>query len=279
MRLRSVLVVSWLALTASCSVSEPPTEFELQSVEDAVRVAIEAQNERDVDTFLEYWTDKGLSEYDVGSRADLQGGRVQNFGTERILIQRFLNTRIVGDNATTTVDAVRGMHQNAAPVSRVAFGLVEREGTWLIDGFRFIGGAPAPEGTDVIDVDGREYSFRLEKDEVERRVAFKFRNMGKEPHEITLIKGPDDVTLDRAKEDLKDFDGDVEKLPEGYQADHVAFAEPGASIDTTFSRPLPAGAYVLACYIPQGGFNDEGEPDPGAKSHFELGMAAILGVG
>ncbi|MGH2760340.1 MAG: hypothetical protein ACRDKJ_12360 [Actinomycetota bacterium] len=278
MRSRSLVVVLLLALTASCNASKPPTEFELQSVEDAVRVAIETQNERDVDTFLEFWTDKGLSEYDVGSRADLQSGKVAGFGRERIIIQRFLNTRIVGDNATTTVDAVRGMHQNAAPVSRVAFGLVEREGVWLIDGFKFIGGAPPSEGTDVIDIEGREYSFRLEKDEVVRRVAFKFVNEGKEPHEITLIKGPDDMTLDRARQDLEDFDGDPEKIPEGYQADHVAFADPGATINATFSRPLPAGAYVLACYIPKGGFDDQGGSDADAESHFELGMAAILGV-
>lgn len=275
--MRVIIAVLLIAMTA-CNADPPATEFELQAVEDAVRVAIEAQNERDVDTFLEYWTDKGLSEYDVGSRADLLGGRVANFGREEILIQRFSNTRIVGDHATTTVDAVRGMHQNAAPVSRVAFGLVEQQGGWLIDGFRFIGGTPAPEGTTVIDIEGREYSYELDEDEVPRRVAFKFANTGKEPHEISLIKGPDDVTLERATEDLKDYDGDPTKVPEGYQVDHVAFAEPGQSINATFSRPLPAGAYVLACYIPKGGFDAEGESDPDAPSHFDEGMAAILGV-
>ncbi len=279
MRFRPLVGVLMLSLTASCiNTSEPPTEFELQSVEDAVRVAIEAQNERDVDTFLEYWTDKGLTEYDVGSRTDLKAGKIANFGGEVILIQRFSRTRIAGDNAMTTVDAVRGRHQNAAPVSRVAFALVEREGTWLIDGFKFVGGTPAPEGTDVIDIAGREYSYKLEKDEAQQRVAFRFSNEGKEPHEISLIKGPDDVTLDRAQEELKDFDGDPEKVPEGYEVDHVAFADPGATISATFSRPLPRGAYVLACYIPKGGFNEEGASDPEAPSHFELGMAAILGV-
>lgn len=275
--MRLLVTLLLVALTA-CNADPPATELELQAVEDAVRVAIEAQNERDVDTFLEYWTDKGLSEYDVGSRADLKGGRVADFGREEILIQRFSNTRIVGEHATTTVDAVRGRHRNAAPVSRVAFGLVEQEGGWLIDGFRFIGGTPAPEGTTVIDVDGREYSYELERGEVPRRVAFKFRNRGKEPHEISLIKGPDDLTLERAREDLRDFDGDPSNVPEGYEIDHVAFAEPGQSIDTTFSRPLPAGAYVLACYIPKGGFDDEGESDPDAPSHFDEGMGAILGV-
>lgn len=278
MRLLSLVGVLVLALAASCNESDPPTQFELQSVEDSVRVAVEAENERDVDTFLEYWTDKGLSEYDVGSRADLKAGKVANFGRERILIQRFTRTRIVGENAMTTVDAVRGMHQNAAPVSRVAFALVRREGTWLIDGFKFVGGTPAPEGTEVIDIEGGEYSYELEEDEVPRRVAFKFRNAGQEPHEISLIKGPDDVTLDRAKEELTEFDGDPENVPDGYELDHVAFADPGATINATFSRPLPSGVYVLACYIPKGGFDEEGESDPEAQSHFELGMVAILGV-
>jgi hypothetical protein len=278
MRLLSLAGALMLALVASCDMSEPPTEFELQSVEDAVRVAVEAENERDVDTFLEYWTDKGLSEYDVGSRADLKAGKIATFGRERILIQRFSSTRIDGGNATTTVDAVRGMHRNAAPVGRVRFALVEREGVWLINGFKFVGGTPAPRGTEVIDIEGREYSFDLEEDEVNERVAFRFLNKGKEHHEITLLKGPDDVTLDRAKEDLNDFDGDPENVPEGYQADHVAFADPGTTINTTFSRPLPGGAYVLACYIPKGGFNEQGESDPDAESHFELGMVAILGV-
>jgi hypothetical protein len=280
MRLRSLIAaLTFVGLATSCQGAEPASEFELQEVEDSVRVALEAENEKDVDTFLDYWTDEGLAQYDVGSRADLQAGRVASFGDQPILISEFTNTKIVGDNSTTTVDAVQGEHRVAWPLSRVRFTLVKRDSGWLINGFKFIGGTPPPDGTDVIDIEARDYEFRLEQDEVSRRVAFEFSNTGKEAHEITMFKGPDDVTLDRAREDLKDVQGhELDKAPEGYEADHVAFAEPDQSINATFARPFARGAYVLACYIPRGGFNEQGESDPDAQTHFELGMVAILGV-
>ena len=280
MRLRSLIAaLTIIGLATSCLGAEPASDVELQEVEDAVRVAVEAENERDVDTFLDYWTDEGLAEYEVGSRADLQAGRVASFGDQPILISEFTNTNIIGENGTTTVDAVQGEHRVAWPLSRVRFTLVNRDGGWLINGFKFIGGTPPPEGAEVIDIEAREYAFELERDEVTRRVAFEFSNVGKEPHEVTMFKGPDDVTLDRAREDLKDVQGhELDKAPEGYEGDHVAFAEPDQTINATLARPLPRGAYVLACYIPTGGFDEQGESDPDAQTHFELGMVAILRV-
>ena len=60
---------------------------------------------------------------------------------------------------------------------------------------------------------------------------------------------------------------------------HIGFAEvdqPAA--DITFADPLEPGTYVLACYIPQGGFGDEGPVNPDGRPHIQLGMIHLLTV-
>ncbi len=276
------LILSLALLTASCAGtgSDLVDERTKQAVEDVVRVSLGAENDKDVDKFLELWTDEGLSEYDVGTRAELKAGKESNFGADPVDIVRFSGTSVRGGKATTTVDTVVGRHLVAFPLTRVRFELIERENVgWMLNGFQFIGGAPPTGETDIVDIQGREYAFVLDRDEVPGEIAFKFSNEGKEPHEITIFKGPDDLTVDRAREELKDVSGhDLKGIPDGYRADHLSFAEPGKSVDVSFDRPLPRGLYVLACYIPQGGFDEHGESHVGAKSHFELGMVKLLGV-
>lgn len=279
MRLLAVIVAVLVAAASACaSPREQASELDVQLVEDAVRVAVAAENEGDVETFLEYWTDEGLEEYDVGSREEVESGRVE-IGAERVTIVEFTDTSVGGDEATTTVDVIAGFHPLAAPVSRVRFELVEREGAWLLNGFEFLGGIPAPEGTTVVDIEAREYAYALGRDEVPGELAFRFSNVGAEAHEITLLRGPDDVTIEQATEVLQGVEGDdLSGVPEGYVADGVAFAQPNETVNVTFRRDLDPGPYVLACFLPEGGLGEEGEADPDARTHLQLGMVEILGV-
>lgn len=250
-----------------------------QQVEQAIRDSIEAENEKDVDAFLALWTDKGLKDYDVGSREDLKAGKSENFGREKINIVALQETEVEGKKAQSTVDAEVGEPKFAQTIERVKMALINRDGKWLIDGFQFLGGPPAAAGTASIDVDGTEYAFALSAAEISGKFAMRFKNSGKEPHEITMFKGPDGVSLAAAKAALEKVDGqNMENVPAGYQAEHVSFAEPGKTSNVAFSGPLPAGTYFLACYIPEGGFNENGPVNPNGKPHIALGMISMLKV-
>lgn len=284
MRLIAALaVVVLLASCASDGVEEQTAvTADENAVEAVVRASIESENDKDVDDFLALWTDEGLKEYDVGTRADLEGGKTENFGGDPVEIHEFAETTVNGDRATTTVDVTPVESQAVTPVNRVKFELVLQADDWLLNGFEFVGGAPPAEGAEVVDVKAREYEFELEETEVSSTVAFKFSNEGEEPHEITLFKGPRDLDIETAAEALKDVDGsELNNVPPGYRVDHIAFAEPGKSTDVSFAEELGPGTYVLACYIPEGGFPEDGEEhghDSDARTHFELGMRALLTV-
>lgn len=285
--MRKVIAVLSLLVLASCASdgdgsAEPATEKD--AVEAAVRASIEAENKKDSEAFLALWTDEGLKEYDVGSREELEAAAHDHegspLGEDPAEIDRFADITVTGSEATATVDAKRIESQAVAPLFRLRFELIKRQDEWLLNGFEFLGGPPPDEGTAEVEIRAQEYAFVLEEGEVPGEVAFTFRNAGKEPHEITLFKGPDDLDIEQAAEDLADVDGsELDNVPDGYQVDHIGFAEPGQSSTVSFAEPMPAGTYVLACYIPQGGFTEEGEPtSPDAKSHFELGMRALLSV-
>ena len=286
--MRKILAVASVVLLASCAsdsgggLAEPATDSD--AVEATVRASFTAEASKDTPTFLELWTDEGLKEYDVGSREELEmaaheHGEGGNLGEDPAEIHRFGDITVKGSSATAIVDAKRIESQAVSPLFRLKYELVKRQGEWLMNGFEYLGGPPAAEGTAVVDIEAKEYAFVLEEGEVPGEIAFTFRNVGKEQHEITLFKGPDDLDIEQAADDLANVDGsELDNVPDGYKVDHIAFAEAGDSEDVAFAEPMPAGTYVLACYIPQGGFPESGDPDPNAKPHFQLGMRALLSV-
>jgi len=245
-----------------------------QAIEQTVRDSFEAENARDVRAFAALWTNEGLEQYDVGTREDLEAGRNPDFGREQVTIIDFAETEADGDEGSTTVDVISGASDVAKPVFRVRFAAIERDGRWLLNGFEFVGSPPAPEGTEILEIGAIDYAFVLDRKEVPGEVAFSFSNTGQEAHEIALFKGPDGTDIGTAKAALENLDGsELDNVPEGYRVDHVAFADARSNTDITFAEPLPAGDYFLVCYIPQGGFTEEGEPvNPEGTPHVQLGM-------
>ncbi|HYZ93968.1 MAG TPA: hypothetical protein VFA34_16470 [Actinomycetota bacterium] len=251
-------------------------------VEDAVRASFRAENAKDIDAFLALWTDKGLESYDVGSRKELRDPKSEQhkgFGSEKARIMDVVTTTVREGRGTLVLDAalVGGFAQT---LYRLQYTLKEEAGDWLIDGFEFKGSPPPKEGTSVVDTTAVEYGFVLSEATTDADFALKFMNKGKEQHELTLFKGPDATDLATAKKDLENIDGEtLEPVPEGYSADHLSFADPGQTQNVSFARPFTPGTYFLACYMPQGGLRDNGEPiNPNGKPHIQLGMINVLTV-
>ncbi|HUQ40507.1 MAG TPA: hypothetical protein VM030_10165 [Acidimicrobiales bacterium] len=288
-RVLLAVVLSLLLLVGACGKDDPTTEAgpddsapaaDRAAVEKAVRDSLKAENAKDAKAFLALWTDKGLESYDVGSRADLEAGKAEGFGEEPIELLKFTKTEVTGTTARTTAQAMREENQVAKPLFQATFSLLKKGEQWLLDGFEYQGGPPPSRGEQVVAVKAQEYGFAMET-ELPGNVAFTFTNAGKEQHEMTLFKAPGPVSIGDAKKALENVDGSgemVDDLPAGYAADHITFAEAGQTQNVTFAEPLAAGTYVVACYIPQGGFGENGPVDPDGKPHIQLGMINVLTV-
>lgn len=281
-----VALLTTLVLT-SCAGGDDSTEEstagsgdESAEVQDVVRRSIEAENAKDSAAFAALWTDKGLEEYDVGTREELESGVPEWFGQETLNVVEFVQIDAEGGEGSATLDVVGEQKTIAKPVFRVRYDAVESDGQWLMDGFEFLGSPPPADGTPVVNIEAVEYAFNLDKTEAPGDLAFRFANTGEEPHEISFFKGPDGTDVATAQSDLEDVDGEeLEDIPTGYQVDHIAFAMPGDEVDLTFAEPLAPGDYFLVCYLPAGGLGDEGESvDPDAEPHVKLGMISKLTV-
>lgn len=248
-------------------------------VEQTVQASIDAENAKDVDKFLALWTDKGLEGYDAGTRAELKSGEAEGFGENDVEVLKFADTKVDGAKASTVVDVAPTEFKAAKALFRATFALVKKGDAWLIDGFDFKGSPPAPDGATVIDIKAQDYAFAMDTTSAPGDVAFTFENVGKEQHELTFFKGPDGVGLAAAKAALENVDGsELKDLPAGYTADHLSFADIGDKMDVTFAEDLKAGTYILACYIPEGGFGDEGPVNPEGTPHIKLGMINLLTI-
>ena len=124
---------------------------------------------------------------------------------------------------------------------------------------------PDIEITGTDDGSGNSYMFQTPASVEAGEVNIRFANAGTEIHEVSLLRVPDDTTIDQL---LGVFTEEVPPPP-GFEAvgfGGVQAIMPGASQTATLD--LERGTYVLLCGIP----NPEGIP------RAFLGMAALLNV-
>lgn len=247
-------------------------------VEQVVRKSLEAENDKDGDAFVELFTDKGLEEYDSGTREEITSGKSENFGQEQLEIIEQSGTKVTGTKATTDIHVAPAEFEVAQVLYLATFSLIKKGDEWLIDGFEFKG-SPAPEDdTAVVDVKAQEYAFAVSDAEGPGDVAFAFQNVGKEQHELVVVKGPDGTDVTEAKAALENVDGQSLEFPDGYAGDHASFVDLGQKVDVTFGKALEKGTYFMVCFIPEGGFGDEGPVNPEGKPHVQLGMISPFTV-
>ena len=285
MRIRAVVVMSILTAStfsgnAMAATTSSSTAADAASFLNVLKAGAKAENAKDAKTFLKLWTDKGLSEYDVGSRSDIAAGKSDNFGAEPATVLNYGKPVITAKTATVDIQVAVGAGTFAQPVYLVTFKGLKQNGKWLLNGFEFKGSPPPPAGTDIVQVTAVNYAFSLNKTTAKRNLGFHLVNKTTEAHEITFFKTPTGVTLAQALTALENVDGrELKPIPAGYQVNHIGFAEPGQTNDITFAAPLAPGDYAIVCYIPKGGMDDHGDPkDPKAVPHVKLGMITLLHV-
>lgn len=284
MRVRSVVVMLCaVGLLSSCSTkttlvrdSDTPLTADQKAIEAIIRADLKAENGKDGKAFVALWTDKGLRTYDQGSREEILRGK-HNLGQDQITVVAMAPAKITGAAATITVDARTGENPVALPIFRVSFGLIKTAQAWLLDDFKFLGSPPAGDAK-LVEIKAIDYAFDM-PESLPKHVAFTFKNTGKEQHEISLYRSDKRVNAEDAKAALEKVDGgDLKDIPAGYKVQHLSFAQAGESLPITFAEPLKAGTYIFTCYIPQGGFGDNGPVNPNGKPHIQLGMIKVVEV-
>lgn len=93
-----------------------------------VKASVKAENAKDTTTFLKLWTDKGLAEYDVGSRADVAAGKSDNFGAEPARVLKYGTPTITGNTATVELQVLVGERTFAQPLYLIALKGLKRNG-------------------------------------------------------------------------------------------------------------------------------------------------------
>jgi hypothetical protein len=250
---------------------------EARAVEATVRRSIQAENAGDVRTFLSLWTDKGLRSYDAGSREDIESGR-SPLGVDETDVRRFDSVKVDGDEAQAIVDT-----RVELGLYRSRFDLVRRDGGWRLDGFRFLGPAPAPAGTKVVPVKAVEYGYDVDRTALAGGdVAIQFVNAGQEQHEVSILSLPPDVTVAEILLALGGQRGrDFTELPQGYRMlGHLAYGSAGQTGTYALAEKLAPGRYAFVCFLPVGGVDDLGNARVrDAESHVARGMLADFTVG
>ena len=208
MKIRAVVVMS--VLTAStfsgntmAATTSSSTAADAASFLNVLKASAKAEDAKDANTFLKLWTDKGLSEYDVGSRSDIAAGKSDNFGADPATVLNYGKPVITAKTATVDIQATIGASTFAQPIFLVTFKGLKQNGKWLLNGFEFKGSPPTPVGTDVVEVTALNYAFSLNKATAKRNLGFHFVNKTTEAHEMTFFKTPTGVTLAQAKTALE----------------------------------------------------------------------------
>lgn len=241
--MRALALALATIVAGGCAWSEPEEREQAAHVQEAVRNTVAAYNRKDVERYLDGWTDRGftrtfgVSKHEADHVPPSLNG-LQSFEESRARIGRFSRTSVTRTAARTTVTLTE-----LYVLRTLRLSLVREQGRWRLDE---VADVAAPPSADAVEVDLTEYAIRADAT-APRTTTLEVRNRGRLPHELLLLRlrpsGRDDSL------------GRIERI------------EPGTT-KTLVTRGLPAGRYALVCNLPSA----DGSP------HSSLGMRALLAI-
>lgn len=116
-----------------------------------------------------------------------------------------------------------------------------------------------------IHVDAADFSYKVAEPVHAGWVRVKLTNSGQEAHHIQFLRLNDGVTIDQFKEAIKQGEGPALALTK--QVGGVGAVAPGIAAEAILN--LPAGEYVIMCFVPSPGDH---------TAHFVKGMLQSLTV-
>jgi hypothetical protein len=257
-------VISSLALLGNGNKAVAQDSGLEAGVTATVRAAVDAYNRRDFGAFISYWTDKGFMEEIEFTKAE--AATDEEFFGDQIVLRAVRDITATSTGATAIVELEFGLGVEA---NKFTFILVD--GRWRIDGST-AASAAIPPGTNLVDMKLQEYAFVYDKNAVVGgNIAFKAQNVGREDHEIVVVKVDASLAAaDFLETIMSEGEGEEEGGPPPFEDfGFLGVFKPGDSGTAAFSRTLGAGKYFLVCFLEA----------PDGLPHIAKGMISEFTVG
>jgi hypothetical protein len=227
----------------------------LTEAQDVIRTMTDRYNAKDMQGYLDFYTDKGLDSRYHLTREEATTILADFIGTPPVTIFRFGNSKVT-DNTTE----VHVLTFSGKVASEDVFSLVQDAGVWKVDRYgRFA--AASPKGRPMISVSMKEFGFDFDTSLIkDGNVSFKIKDDGQQRHEVILDKIPQDMNLEEA---IKGGKPPVGAEPISF----LGIAKPGETKRMVFDAPLDPGRYAFLCFMPDA-------DDPAHTPHALKGMHA-----
>jgi hypothetical protein len=240
--------------------SDPAT-----SLSASLRGAANAWNTKNVDAFLNYFTDRALqSEFDFASRAEARQQLPDFIGQDQVTIPGITNLVVMNPTSVAAlVNLVLGISLQPENDTFVLQG-----GIWKFDLIQHVS-PTVPPGVTTVDLQAKEFTFDFNQAAASTgNVAFHLHNDGAQTHEANLVRLSPGINLPGL---LQTAAANPQGPPPGVdQLASVGPIEPGSSFNLVLTQPLSAGHYAFLCFVT--------DPADGVPHAFK-GMAVDFNVG
>ena len=215
------------------------------SAQAALLAAFLAWNRKDREGFKASFTENGISETALSIPV--------NLGEPPIALRRLMDAAVTDGAATVHAMFALGTQRHS-----VRYSMAKQDGVWKIEGEDRL--SPKVHGdTPVVALKVEGCSPLSERESmIDRNVAFRVENSGREHPHLILRRVPEDIDLGEL------LQGD--EAPSESLADVAFFRETkaGESINIAFTEPLQPGRYVLLCYPQEPEGINRGHPAAGS---------------
>ena len=249
-------LVAGLALfAASCSDDTGGGGSAEGDIEQTLRDIATAWNNQDWDAWSAHFTENGI----MAGRADVEDQSPEGLRAgfdasslwwimlpnDELVIRKIGDITVDGDTATAEVEASSREREGDAPAS-IIFGvratLLLDDGVWKIDEEKFTS-PDLPDGVTTVHLDAKEFAFEFDPSLITSgNIAFEMANTGAQQHQIVIEQVPKDFDVEAALMSEDELEG----------TKHIGSTpplEPGETRDIVFTNKLPAGRYVMLCFM------------------------------
>jgi hypothetical protein len=244
-----------VATQAATAAATKAASTEEKAVQQWFLDAIDRWNAKDLEGFVAFFTDEGLvSSFgdDVRTAAEVKAGLGEFIGSEELGQVTFLETSVSGDAATLDVVFAFG-----TTLTRSKFALVKVGGEWKQNNEESNLPVDVPAGTTLVHIDANEFAFGVDTSTIVGTVAFEFSNVGKQHHELGIVRIPADANIEDLLQQAADSpDGEVA----GVEFVGGTDADSGDTTNIVFIEPLAPGRYMMACFVPDETEGEDGTP-------------------